>query len=184
MVKLFMPDNGCDYLKPRINAYTDTFYIEGGEVDVNLYNNNPYADTWEWDFGTTTGLVTASQNVMNTYTDVGEYNVQVTVTQDGCVKTANKTIYIEQGSDIEDFETIQLQVFPNPSSNGFTVKTSLQTYKNVEIKIAGLNGHLKDIISVTSETTVIPTKGWKAGIYFCNLFINGKLVRTEKLVFK
>jgi len=182
MVKLYMPDNGCDYLKPRINTYADTFYLEGGEVDVNLYNNNPYADTWEWDFGDSqTGYV---KDPVHTYNDIGEYNVQVTVSQDGCVKTANKTIYIEQGSDIKDFETIELQVFPNPSSNGFTLKTSLQTYKNAEIKIAGLNGHLKDIIPVNGETTVIPTKGWKPGTYVCNLFIDGKLVKTEKLIFQ
>ena len=184
MVKLYMPDNSCDYLKPRINTYADTFYLEGGEAIVNLYNNNPYADSWEWDFGTSTGSVTASQNVMNTYTEIGEYNVQVTVTQDGCVKTANKTIYIEQGSEIEDFETIEMQIFPNPSSSNFTVKASLPNYKNVEIKIAGLNGHLKDIIPVTSDTTVIQTKGWKPGIYICNLFANGKLVKVEKLVFE
>ncbi|MDD4150873.1 MAG: hypothetical protein PHE33_12685, partial [Bacteroidales bacterium] len=51
LVKLYMPDNGCDYLKPRINTWAETFYLNGGEVDVNLYNNNPYVDSWEWNFG-------------------------------------------------------------------------------------------------------------------------------------
>ena len=50
LVKLFMPDNGCDYLKPRINTWADTFYLNGGEAVVNLYNNNPYVDSWEWDY--------------------------------------------------------------------------------------------------------------------------------------
>ncbi|MDD2634860.1 MAG: PKD domain-containing protein [Bacteroidales bacterium] len=184
MVKLFMPENGCDYLKPRINAYTDTFYLNNGEAVVNLYNNNPYADSWDWDFGDSqTGDI---KDPVHTYTQVGEYNVQVTVSQEGCVKTANKTIYIELGSNsnIQNYENIQMQVFPNPSSNGFTLKTSLPNYKNAEIKIVGLNGHLKDIISVTSETTVIPTKGWKPGAYVCNLFVDGKLVKAEKLIYE
>ena len=77
-----------------------------------------------------------------------------------------------------------MQVFPNPSSHNFTVKLELPDYKNAEIKIAGLNGHLKDIIPVTSETTVIPTKGWKSGVYVCNLFVEGKLMKVEKLVFE
>ena len=182
MVKLYMPDNGCDYLKPRINAYADTFYLEGGEVDVNLYNNNPYADTWEWTFGDMqSGDV---KDPVHTYTQVGEYNVQVTVTQDGCIKSAEKTIYIELGNDIPEFEQINMQVFPNPSRDDFTVKTTLPNYQNVEIKIAGINGHLKDVIPVTEETTTIPTKGWKPGTYICNLFVNGKLVKTEKLIFQ
>ncbi|MBN2779246.1 MAG: PKD domain-containing protein [Bacteroidales bacterium] len=182
LVKLYMPDNGCDYLKPRINTYADTFYLEGGEVDVNLYNNNPYADTWEWSFGDS--QIGDVKDPVHTYTAVGEYNVQVTVTQDGCVKSAEKMIYIAEGSGIKDIETIEMQIFPNPSSNDFMVKTSLQDYKNAEIKIAGLNGHLKDVIPVNGETTIIPTKGWSAGTYICNLFIEEKLIKTEKLVFE
>jgi len=184
MVKLYMPDNGCDYLKPRINTWADTFYLNDGEVDVNLYNNNPYVDSWEWDFGTSTGTVPLSQAVEHTYTEVGEYNVQVTVTDGECVKTANKTIYIELGNEVPEFEQIDMQVFPNPSSNDFTVKVTLTNYQNAEIKIAGLNGHLKSVIPVTGETTVIPTKGWKAGVYVCNLFVYGKLVKVENLVFE
>jgi len=76
------------------------------------------------------------------------------------------------------------QIFPNPSSNDFTVKVSLPNYQNAEIKIAGLNGHLKSVIPVTGETTIIPTKGWKTGVYVCNLFINERLIKTEKLVFE
>jgi hypothetical protein len=182
LVKLYMPDNGCDYLKPRINAYADTFYLNNGEAIVNLYNNNPYADSWEWSFGDShTGDV---KDPIHTYITIGEYNVQVTVTQDGCVKTAEKTIYIEEGSRIDDYKSIEMQIFPNPSSHNFTVKLELPDYKNAEIKIAGLNGHLKDIIPVTGETSVIPTKGWKPGAYVCNLFVDGKLVKVEKLIFQ
>jgi len=182
IAKLYMPDNGCDYLKPRINTYADTFYLNGGEVDVNLYNNNPYVDSWEWVFGDSqTGDV---KDPVHTYTQTGEYNVQVTVTDGECVKTANKTIYIELGNEVPQFEKIDMQVHPNPSSNDFTLQVSLPNYKNAEIKIAGLNGHLKSVIPVTSETTIIPTKGWKVGVYVCNLFVDGKLLKTEKLVFE
>jgi hypothetical protein len=182
LVKLYMPDNGCDYLKPRINTYADTFYLNGGEVDVNLYNNNPYVDSWEWNFGDSqTGDV---KDPVHTYTQIGEYNVQVTVTDGECVKTANKTIYIELGNEVAQFEQIDIQVHPNPSSNDFTVQVSLPNYQNAVIKIAGLNGHLRSVIPVTGETTVIPTKGWKTGVYVCNLFVDGKLIKTEKLVFE
>jgi hypothetical protein len=184
MVKLYMPDNGCDYLKPRINTYADTFYLNGGEVDVNLYNNNFYVDSWEWDYDDGGVSTSSTAAVEHTYTEVGEYNVQVTVTDGECVKTANKTIYIELGNEVAQFEQIDLQVHPNPSSNDFTVKVTLPNYNNAEIKIAGLNGHLRSVIPVTGETTVIPTKGWKAGVYVCNLFVDGKLVKVEKLVFE
>jgi hypothetical protein len=184
LVKLYMPDNGCDYLKPRINTWADTFYLNNGEAVVNLYNNNPYVDSWEWDFGTSTGSVSLSQAVEHIYTATGEYNVQVTVTDGECVKTANKTIYIELGTEVIDIESIDMQIFPNPSNNDFYVKLTLPNYQNTEIKIAGLNGHLQSIIPITNETTTIPTKGWKPGVYICNLFVDGELIKVEKLVYE
>jgi hypothetical protein len=86
-------------------------------------------------------------------------------------------------SDLFD-QDYNFQIFPNPSSNDFTVKVTLPNYYNAEIKIAGLNGHLRCVIPVTGETTIIPTKGWKAGVYVCNLFVEGRLVKVEKLVFE
>jgi hypothetical protein len=155
---------------------------------VNLYNNNPYVDSWEWDFTSTSSVTipppSNERNPIVTFSEVGEYNVQVTVTDGECVKTANKTIYIELGNEVAQFEQIDMQVHPNPSSNDFTVKVTLPNYNNAEIKIAGLNGHLRSVIPVTGETTIIPTKGWKAGVYVCNLFVEGKLVKVEKLVFE
>ena len=78
----------------------------------------------------------------------------------------------------------KLQIFPNPSNNDFYVKLTLPNYQNTEIKIAGLNGHLQSIIPITNETTTIPTKGWKPGVYICNLFVDGELVKVEKLVYE
>ena len=180
LVKLYMPDNGCDYLKPRINTWADTFYLNDGEAIVNLYNNNPYADSWQWDFDD--GTYDDVKDPVHTFTDIGEFHVQVTVTDGECVKTANKTIYIEDGNEIKDLEKIQIQVFPNPSSQNFTVTLEIPDYKNAELKIAGINGHLKSVIPITEKTTEIDTKGWKSGTYVCNLFVDGKLVKIEKLI--
>ncbi|MFH2141790.1 MAG: hypothetical protein ABIJ97_05170 [Bacteroidota bacterium] len=57
------------------------------------------------------------------------------------------------------------------------------------IKITGLNGHLKTTIPVIMEAfgtkkTLINTTGWAKGTYVCNLFFDGKLVKSEKMVLK
>ncbi|MFH2143792.1 MAG: hypothetical protein ABIJ97_15315 [Bacteroidota bacterium] len=52
----------------------------------------------------------------------------------------------------------------------------------VSIKITILNGHLKTTIPVTSEKTLINTSGWAKGTYVCNLVIDGKVVKSEKIV--
>ncbi|MDD4236640.1 MAG: T9SS type A sorting domain-containing protein [Bacteroidales bacterium] len=191
IAKWHMPDNGCDYLRPLIYAYEnfgnakDTFYLNNGEAEVKFYNNNAYVDSWEWNFS---GLGTASvKDPIYTFTEPGEYNIYVTVTQDGCIKTASKTIYIEDTSGIgftQQSDIPKMQLYPNPTNNDFTVKIYLSSYKNVEFKILGTNGELKEQIKIAGETTVISTKGWVHGVYVCNLFIDGKLVKAEKLVFE
>ncbi|MDR2009132.1 MAG: hypothetical protein LBQ22_01450, partial [Bacteroidales bacterium] len=56
LVKLTMPDNGCNYIKPRINTFADTVYLGSGAstgsataealalsiAEVSFFNNNPY----------------------------------------------------------------------------------------------------------------------------------------------
>lgn len=188
IAKWYMPDIGCNYLRPILYAYEefgtakDTFQLSNGEAEVKFYNNNAYVDTWNWDFGDSqTGNI---KDPVHTYTDIGEYNVQLTVTDGECIKTASRTIYIEEGSGIAEQEIPEMQLYPNPTNNDFTVKVYLPSYNNVEFKITGINGELKEQIKITCETTVISTKGWKPGVYVCNLFIDGKLVKVEKLVFE
>jgi len=68
------PDTTCKYIKPRVYALADTFYLSQGSADVQFYNNNAYVDSWQWDFGDT-GTDTI-QNPVHTYTDTGTYNVK------------------------------------------------------------------------------------------------------------
>jgi len=187
LAKWHMPDTGCNYLRPIVYAYEefgtakDTFQLSDAQAEVSFYNNNAYADTWEWNFDDTGS--SDIKNPTHSYNEIGEYNVQITVTDGECVKTANRIIYIEEKSGIKKHEAINIQVFPNPSHSNFTVKLEQFNYENTELSIVDTNGKLKCTITVTSDITVISTKGWCSGTYNCNLFVDGKLVSTENLIF-
>ncbi|KKP50673.1 MAG: hypothetical protein UR43_C0031G0004 [candidate division TM6 bacterium GW2011_GWF2_33_332] len=174
IAKWYMPENtSCDYLMPRVFSTADEYYLNSGSVEVQFYNNNAYASSWDWDFG---DLGTANiKDPSHIYTDTGVFNVQVTVTDGTCVKTATKTIHIDFDSGLQELDNLNLKVFPNPSENNFTVKTSIDKAVNSELKITGLNGHTKTSIKVLSEETLIDTEG---------LFVDGKLVKSEKLILK
>ncbi len=183
IAKWYMPENTtCDYLMPRVFSTADEYYLYSGSVEVQFYNNNAYASSWEWDFG---DLGTANvKDPSHTFTDTGYFTVQVTVTDGTCVKTATKTIHIDFDSGSKEIENLNFKVFPNPSESNFTVQMDLTQNKKCELRIAGLNGHIKTIIPVESEATTIKTCSWAKGTYICNLFVDGKLVKSEKLILK
>ncbi|HBS86814.1 MAG: hypothetical protein A2W91_12350 [Bacteroidetes bacterium GWF2_38_335] len=181
------PDTSCKYLNPRVQTYTDTFYV--GQP-AQFYNNNPYVQTWQWDFGDS-GTANV-KDPMHIYTATGDYNVQVTVTDGACVKTATKTIHVLLGDEIPEIENIDFKIYPNPSDGMVYVEVgdswesqracTLTKREGLTLRITGLNGHTKTTVPVTGEKTAINTTGWAKGTYLVNLFMDGKLVRTEKLV--
>ena len=190
-------DGNCRYMRPRVQSITDTFYMYSGEAEVQLYNNNAYVDSWEWDFGDS-----GTSNVKDPthiYTATGDYNVHVTVTDGACIKTASKIIHVLLGDEIPEIENIHFKIYPNPSdgvvyvevgdsqgatsaSQGATQSRTLTKNSGLTLRITGLNGHTKTTVPVTAEKTAINTNGWEKGTYLVNLFVDGKLVRTEKLV--
>jgi hypothetical protein len=118
----------------------------------------------------------------------------------GNTVTENFSVFVDGcGTNIDELygDSIIFNIYPNPSdgnfyaevscqrgSQGLTQSQTLTGKRGVEIKISGLNGHHKTTIPVVSEKTLINTTGWAKGTYVCNLIINGKVVRSEKLVLK
>jgi hypothetical protein len=181
MRKMSFPDNGCNYIKPRINTHSDIFYIRNEEgAAAQFYNNNPYAGSWSWDFGD--GGTAFEKDPVHVYTQPGEYEVMVTVRDGECERSYAKTIRVDDHSAIKEYVSMSFEIFPNPSSGSFTVRLELPSGSQAELKIHGHNGHLKNAIPVTSGTTTINTQYWKPGTYICNLFVDGKLVDTEKMI--
>ncbi len=178
------PDTTCKYIKPRVFALADTFYMSAGEAEVQFYNNNAYVDSWQWDFGDT--VTDSIQNPVHTYTDTGIYNVTVTVTHDSCVKTANKTITVLNSTGMSNFkpETLNFKLYPNPTEENFTVETYIPGNKNGVIKIYGIKGELlkKYKLNKGNNRTIVHTSGWIKGVYICNLIIDRKVIKSEKMI--
>lgn len=77
-----------------------------------------------------------------------------------------------------------LSIYPNPSFTGNAVNIDVSNYKTkdkMELNIYNAVGELVKTISVTSSTVQL-NGSLQAGIYFCNLIVNGTKVQTKKLV--
>ncbi|MFH2036538.1 MAG: PKD domain-containing protein, partial [Candidatus Zixiibacteriota bacterium] len=182
------PNTDCDYLQPIAETYADTFSLYSDSVAVEFYNNNPYVQSWKWDYGD--GDSADIRLPVHYYTDTGTYNVCVTVNDTGCIKTACKTIYIDDKTGVNEIspETIGFILFPNPTDGSFTVEItpplSSEAGRGHEIKIFNLKGGLKTsyVLSEIGNRIEVPTQGWRKGTYLVCLLAGNKLLRTEKVV--
>jgi len=150
------PDSAsaCAYLKPRVQAHTDTFFVN---QTAQLCNNNKYANSWQWDFGdSTTDTV---QNPEHIFTQTGTYTVSVTVTHNTCTKTATKDITVVLGAGIEETAKQEsgFKVYPNPTKSLLFVEV-----KGEREKLKGETVQIIDINGKTVKSTVIASGAWQS----------------------
>mgnify|MGYP001006288636 CR=1 FL=1 len=193
IAKWYMPPaNDCRYLQPVLHAWQDEwvsedeFYLIDGEAVVNFYNNNAYVDSWEWDFGTSTGSVTASQTVEYTYNYPGTYNVQVTVTDGQCVKTAEKEIKIFLNTSIsEESKQNSLNVFPNPAGEKLNIECFVpDDATEATLQIISPTGQTLKLISLSKGENKmnISTTEWDCDFVIVNLVIDNKVCNPRKVI--
>ena len=189
LFRLYMPpDTTCHWLMPRVLAHADTFYLPqgGGTVNVPLYNNNGYADSWSWDFDD--GTTDTVKDPIHTYSQTGTYHVSVTVTEDGCTKTAEKDIVVMESTGIPalSLQDITFKIYPNPTKHDFTVEIMLpETVKEkTKFFVTGMNGVVKyqRQLQAGFNRFVVGTGGWHPATYICNLMAGGKFLGSKKLV--
>jgi len=159
----------CHWFRPRIQTagYQDTFYITQSQpyIFVNFVNNNAYAESWEWDFGDGFNG-SGSKNIEHGYYQPGEYTVQVEVTQDGCTKTAEKLIVIEDhtGGITSKTGNGEITLYPNPGSGQVVIKTNNGSTIG-SIRISSTSGKQMYKADISGQEIIIDINQWNAGTY-------------------
>lgn len=184
LVKLAMPDNGCEYIKPRINTLADTFYLSAGQAQVQFYNNNPYVNSWSWNFGDS-----GTDNIkdpLHIYTIVGDYTVTVTVSHDTCTKSAQKTITILNGIGFEELtkENLGFNLYPNPTTGDFTIECTLPNNKSGIVKAYRPTGSElgQKALEPGFNKLTMPASLWKVNVILVAVYVEGKQVFVEKVI--
>ncbi|MBI5219115.1 MAG: PKD domain-containing protein [Bacteroidia bacterium] len=186
LARWYMPDTNCAFLKPTIHtlALQDTFYLSAGQVSVQFFNNNAYAQTWQWNFGDTgTGN---TQNPAHTYTHDSVYTITVTVTEDGCTKTGTAVIWVLNGSGNEEYtqESLQFKVYPNPTNGDFTIECTLPQNKKGTVKAFKTIGSQlgEHPLEPGCNNFIMPAGSWKDSVILVGVYIDGRQVLVEKVV--
>jgi hypothetical protein len=187
LARWYMPDTNCKYLRPMIHtlALQDTFNLWQGQAQVQFYNNNKYAQSWEWDFDD--GSDTNTQNPVHIYTDSGTYNVSVTVTDNGCVKTAEKTIVVMVLSGEEEItpDKIDFNIYPNPTTGDVTAECNIPAgMTNAQIMVNDSFGYekFKRDLKPGFNKFEIRSSIWPKGWYVAGVYAGNKQIVTKKFI--
>lgn len=187
IARWYMPDTNCKYLRPMIHtlALQDTFNLWQGQVQVQFYNNNAYVQTWDWDFGD--GNMDFVKNPVHTYTDTGTYNVTVTVTDSGCVKTAEKTIVVVSNMQTPEYspDEINFNIYPNPTTGDVTAECNIPPGMNNAVIMVNDNfgsEKFRKELEPGFNKMNIRSSIWPAGWYIAGIYSNNRQVVVKKFV--
>ncbi len=88
-----------------------------------------------------------------------------------------------------DYGLKKISTYPNPvqKGNSITVETSTDIGGKIEIKLISLDGKLlllqpQNTVKGLNRFTLKADNRWSAGIYFLQLYANGKLMASDKVV--
>ncbi|MBI5539823.1 MAG: PKD domain-containing protein [Bacteroidia bacterium] len=188
LARWYMPDTNCAFLHPTIHtlAMQDTFCLSLGQVNVPFFNNNTYAQTWQWDFGDNS--TSNIQNPVHTYTNDSAYTITVTVTQDGCTKTDTAHIWVNWCSLNQEFtkESLNFKVYPNPTGGDFTIECTLPTNKTGKVKAFRNTGSQLGEHPLESglNNFIMPSSNWNDSVILVGVYIDSKQVLVEKVIKK
>ena len=113
-------------------------------------------------------------NLPNNYWGYGKVDAFKTLTQCSIVGI-NEYNLINQN---------QLSIYPNPSFTETIISVDISALKptdKAELKIYNTIGELVKTIIINGTSTHF-TNSFYSGVYFCNLFINGNTISSQKLV--
>jgi len=134
--------------------------------NVTFTNTSQNANGYFWDFGD--GQTSTDTNPWHNYTQVGTYDVMCVAINGVCANdTSWATVQVIDQSGIEDKETLNIKVFPNPFNSELKISNHNQT--TVYLTIFDSRGKVVKTQLITVGNNTINTDELAKGLYFIQL---------------
>ena len=137
--------------------------------------------SWFWDFGDL-GNSTV-QNPLHAYANPGTYTV--TLIAMNCISsdTTSFVLTVLPNGVEENFSSNDFSVYPNPFSSTATIQFSdVVDISKLKIELVDLSGRVVRVITPQNHKVQLDRSGLSSGMYFMNVYANGKLAGSRKIV--
>jgi len=161
-----------DSLTIKLENGTDTVMIDYS-VDGDLGESSWSLKSFQIsNFITSTSsmhlIVTGMDNLPNDIVEAGFDNFKI---------TEGTTVGLPQSKEIEE-----LTIYPNPFNSELTISFNDKEMQHVRVDMLDLTGRIIDQKEFKNTSIVGFKNDYKRGIYFMNVYGNGKLIKTEKVI--
>ena len=147
----------------EFDPLADFTYLENSGV-VSFTNTSLNAESYAWHFGDTN--TSTDENPIHTYTQVGDYEVELVVAKCGVTHTYSTTVSVSSLS-IEDAMFKSLKLFPNPTQHNLKIEgITIETIQS--IKLFNLLGKPLTVSFNKTESTV-DMSALASGNYFLEI---------------
>lgn len=108
-----------------------SFTFVENNAEVSFTNTSLNAETYAWDFGDTN--TSTEENPTHTYSQIGDYNVELEVTKCGETHSYSTTVNVSSLS-LEDNLLNKVKLYPNPSHDYIKIEgLNLETIKSFKL---------------------------------------------------
>lgn len=146
------------------------FAVSIANNQAQFTNNTINANNYLWQFGD--GNTSTSLNPIHTYSNSGNYLVNLIATNSCGVDTTTNSVLFVLSAVSEELKGLGIEIYPNPASDKVFVKMNSGQKINVDFEIIDYSGKIlnKTKFIVVGETTIpIDTETYISGLYFLRL---------------
>jgi PKD repeat protein len=156
---------------------TAGFSISGTSPTYTFSNTSAVtgSTTYAWDFGD--GTTAATMDATHTYTTNGTFSVTLVIV-DSCGGDQIMFTVTVAGIGLEEISTIDLRVYPNPTTGHFSIEAS-QYFEAIEI--TDLTGKIVHTSSVLDDTAAIQAEHLASGTYVVSVRFSNRTTQRVRI---
>lgn len=140
--------------------------IEAALDDVYILDAGGGFDTYEWNTGETSQLITVDCSVIGE----GNHSFNVLAKDGGCYYTDTINVQVVDDIGIDDFQFNQISVGPNPCSDFIAIQNLKK--QDLQLEIIDITGSILLRVGIDKKSEKVNVQELPSGIYFCRIYSN------------
>lgn len=159
--------------KPVLIATTTTSLICAGSSAILSASTS--AITYSWSSGATTLTTSVNPTTTTTYT-IGA------ISSAGCSNYATVTINVNTCTGLNEFNSNEASVYPNPANEILNIKLNFSINSNITFEIYDISGRFISKHYLLNESNAINLDGLNSGLYMYKINTSSNSIKFGKFV--